>query len=345
MGKDYSFWVGITKDTSTIDTTGCTDDDLSTMSAALGIEACVVFYGKTQNGKTKGTIEFFEDLNGVFTSLGSLDVGRRVKGDEFALCLPENDGEDNTIKYKFKDNANDGLWKGINAGSNPARPKPNKDENYFMCGGFFEGSGTDTPISEMFFGGDPNISYIAGGNDVGSGHFSHYGKAGTIWIGGARTNNKNINTTIGQEDTTLKLESENTGGSVLDKTFFNPEALVHYDGLANQPYLNLNIKNLPIHSIGCDSTDSATRDGRNTIHSSTKTIASLPRYNTNGDGDFDNIVIQSDAQNEQTIELRNKEEMILNSLDFNLRNGDGSVPTDLTTPIGLVLQVKGDELN
>ena len=37
--------------------------------------------------------------------------------------------------------------------------------------------------------------------------------------------------------------------------------------------------------------------------------------------------------------------MILNSLDFNLRNGDGSIPTDLTTPIGLVLQVKGDELN
>ena len=70
-----------------------------------------------------------------------------------------------------------------------------------------------------------------------------------------------------------------------------------------------------------------------------------PRYNTNGDGDFDNIVVQCDAQNEQTIELRNKEEMILNSLDFNLRNGDGSVPTDLTTPIGLVLQVKGDELN
>ena len=345
VGKDYSFWMGITKDVSTIDTTGCTDDDLSTFGNALGIEACAVFYGKSQDGETKGTVEFFENLNGTFTNMGATEVGEVVKGDEFAFCLPENDGEDNNIKYKYKDNNGDGQWKELDLGNNPARPKPNKDENFFMCGGFFEATGTDFAFSELFFGGNPNMAFVDDGNNTGSGFFSHYGKAGTIWIGGARTNNKNLNETIGQDATTLKLEAENNGGSVLDKTYFNPDALVHYDGLANQPYLNLNIKNLPINSIGCDSTDSATRDGRNTMHSSTKTIACLPRYNTNGDGDFDNIVVQCDAQNEQTIELRNKEEMILNSLDFNLRNGDGSIPTDLTTPIGLVLQVKGDELN
>lgn len=345
VGKDFSFWMGITKDVSTIDTTACTDGDISTLGSALGIEACAVFYGRTQNGEIKGSVEFFEDINGTFTNMGATIVGEIVNGDEFALCIPENNGEDNTIKYKFKDNTGDGLWKEIDLGNNPNRPKPNKDENYYMCGGFFEGSGTDVPIAEMFFGGNPDMSFVDDGNNVGSGFFSHYGKAGTIWIGGARTNNKNLNETIGQDATTLKLEAENNGGSVLDKTYFNPDALVHYDGLANQPYLNLNIRNLPINSIGCDSTDSATRDGRNTMHSSTKTIACLPRYNTNGDGDFDNIVVQCDAQNEQTIELRNKEEMILNSLDFNLRNGDGSIPTDLTTPIGIVLQVKGDELN
>ena len=48
------------------------------------------------------SIEFFEDLGGTFTSLGSLGVGRRVKGDEFALCLPENDGEDNTNTVYLK---------------------------------------------------------------------------------------------------------------------------------------------------------------------------------------------------------------------------------------------------
>ena len=138
-----------------------------------------------------------------------------------------------------------------------------------------------------------------------------------------------------------KLEGvESNPFNILSKDFISELDLVHFDNSANQPFINLKITNLPIDSIACDSVDSATRVTGEVHHSSSKTIACLSRYDADGSGKYTDVTIMTDAQNESTIHLKNASEITLNSLDFELRNGDGSVPTDLASPLGLVIEIK-----
>ena len=341
-GKDNSFWMGITQDLSQIDMSTIANTDLSAISSAKGLLACAVFYGETANGKTKGSLEIFEDLNGTLTSVLVLTTGVLTpkKGDEFAVVLPQNLAGDTAkaLQYRFK-LAAENDWRYVSVPNLANRPKPPSTENLYMCGGFYNGSGTDVTINNMKFGGDPNMSFETGALNTGSGHFSHYGRAGKIYLAGARNNNKDITTDLGfTVDSYEKTEANPK--NILAVEFPNEAEAIHYDNSANQPFINLNITNLPIDSISCASTDSTTLGGGQVHHSSSKTISALPRYNADGDGLFTNVTIQADAQNEPTIRLNNASEIILNSLDFELRNGDGTVPTDLGVPLGIVLDIK-----
>ncbi len=342
-GKDNSFWVGVTEDLSQIDMSSIANTDLSAIVGAKGLIACAVFYGETANGKTKGDLEIFEDFNGTFTSVKLLatGVGTPIKGDEFAICLPENLAGDTekTIQYRYKQAGGAGDWRYVPVPNLQARPKPASTTNLYMCGGFYNGSGTDVTINNMKFGGDPNMSFEAGALNTGSGFFSHYGRAGKIYLTGARNNNKNIKEDLGfQEDNYGRTEGN--PANILSVDFPNETEPIHYDNSANQPFINLNITNLPIDSISCAATDSTTLGPGQVHHSASKTISALPRYNADGDGLFTNVTIQADAQNEPTIRLNNASEITLNSLDFELRNGDGTVPTDLGLPLGIVLDIK-----
>ena len=172
-----------------------------------------------------------------------------------------------------------------------------------------------------------------------SGFFSHYGRSGKIYLTGARNNNKDIKADLGFEEDNYG-RTEGNPANVLSVEFPNETEPIHYDNSANQPFINLNITNLPIDSISCAATDSTTLGPGQVHHSASKTISALPRYNADGDGLFTNVTIQADAQNEPTIRLNNASEITLNSLDFELRNGDGTVPTDLGLPLGIVLDIK-----
>ena len=349
VGKDNSFWIGLAEDVDAVDTSLCVDNDLSSLVNMKGVEACLVFYGETANGKNKGDMEIIENIDGVFTRLGGVSSSNpySVKKNDFVcFILPENDGTSTNlpITYGVKNVTVDNEWRNFNGGGTANRPKPPVTKQYNVVGGFFNGSGTDDTILDMRFGGNPNMSYIAGDADIGSGYFSDYGKSGQIYIGGALANNKTVNESLGFGDAE-RLNAVNNSGGVIDHTFNNTDELIHYDNTANQPYINLNLKNLPISSIACADTDATTRDGQNTHHSFTRTCAVLPRYNLDGDGQYDNITIQADGNNESVIKLRNKDEITLNTLEFSFRNGDGTIPTDLAVPLGIVIDIDGEELN
>ena len=239
----------------------------------------------------------------------------------------------------MKNNATDSKWRLIAVPPLVNRPKPPETTNIFTCGGFFNSSGLDDTVTNMRWGGNPEMSHLPGIEDTGSGYFDKYGRSGKIWFSGARNNNKAINNELGFSD-----DVEATSATfALNSTFDSDQDLVHFDGSENQPFINLNITNLPIDSISCDSTDATTRAPGQVFHSSSKTISALPRYDPDGSGLFNTVTIQADAQNEPTVHLDNASEIILNSLDFELRNCDGSVPTDLATPLGLVIEINSSK--
>ena len=343
VGKDNSFWVGITKSIDAIDTSLCTDSDISTLDQMNGVLACIAFYGETANGKNKGDVEIFENLNGTFTSLGVIlastgDVP--IKDDTICICVPQNSATEiqKTFEYHVRHNADGADWTEINAGSLSSRPKPAGTDNLFMVGGFYNSSGGDLTIKDMKFGGNSEMPYDDAGLNAGSGFFSHYGRAGQVHLSGASNNNKDMSTVLGFSE--AKLEGvESNPFNILSKDFISELDLVHFDNSANQPFINLKITNLPIDSIACDSVDSATRVAGEVHHSSSKTIACLSRYDADGSGKYTDVTIMTDAQNESTIHLKNASEITLNSLDFELRNGDGSIPTDLASPLGLILEI------
>ena len=345
VGKDNSFWVGIAKSVDAVDATECTDNDISTLDQMKGVLACIVFYGETANGKNKGDVEIFEDVDGTFTSLGTVlatagDVP--IKDDTICICVPQNSATEiqKTFEYHVRHNSSDASWTEINVGTNSNRPKPAGTDNLFMVGGFYNSSGGDLTIVDMKFGGNSEMpEELTDALNVGSGFFSHYGRAGQVYLSGVRAENKDMSTVLGFSE--AKLEGvESNPFNILSKDFISDLDLVHFDNSANQPFINLKITNLPIDSIACDSIDSATRVAGEVHHSSSKTIACLSRYDADGSGKYTDVTIMTDAQNESTIHLKNASEITLNSLDFELRNGDGSVPTDLASPLGLVIEIK-----
>ena len=82
-----------------------------------------------------------------------------------------------------------------------------------------------------------------------------------------------------------------------------------------------------------------------TQHGFTRTVASIPRYGGAGNtylNEFEDEVV-SYSDNTQTIKLRNVETIQLNSLDFELRNCDGTLPLDLGAPAAFVLHIDGKD--
>ena len=344
VGKDNSWWIGVTEDCDSIDMTACTDGNLNQLGDAVGVTVAVAFYGVTANGKSKGDVEIFENIGGTMTSVKEVHFDAPyapVSGDEFCICIPANKAglTQHEFNYYVKNNATDSKWRLIAVPPLVNRPKPPETTNLFTCGGFFNSSGVDDTVTNMRWGGNPEMSHLPGIEDTGSGYFDKYGRSGKIWFSGARNNNKAINDELGFSD-----DVEATSATfALNSTFDSNQDLVHFDGSENQPFINLNITNLPIDSISCDSTDATTRAPGQVFHSSSKTISALPRYDPDGSGLFNTVTIQADAQNEPTVHLDNASEIILNSLDFELRNCDGSVPTDLATPLGLVIEINSSK--
>lgn len=98
-----------------------------------------------------------------------------------------------------------------------------------------------------------------------------------------------------------------------------------------EPYLNLNITNLPIKSY-CNNDTTDLDAGVSQV----KTLASIPRYNKEGVLNSNNLVYDD---NTQTLELNNAGEMILNELHFDLRNSSGNIPDDIGSMKSLVLSI------
>lgn len=335
QGTQSSFFVGLKQHASAVDLTGITAGDLSHIDQIAGISMGVAIYGDTANGKNAGEIEVFEDVAGTFTSLGTLQNANIGVGDEIIILLPTNggasmDGAEYFIKY-----FNGTIRKLVVNNAHRYIPLATQVLNPVFS--FFNGSGAVDTITNLKIGMDAGYQAPALDNTKGVGMFDEYGKYIKVALGGATNDNKNLNATLGF--THDEYEEDGTGANTRVQAIeqSNDGDLKTND--SKQPYLNLNITNLPITSFSCDNNDPVS----GATHDYSKCVASIPRFNQD-DGHFDNLAIVFD-DNTQTIKLNNKSEIILSSLDCRLQNCDGSYPLDLLTPSSFVFKVSGDNLN
>lgn len=333
-----SFWVGLKQTGSALDVSGCPINDLSGLSHMVGCSVCVAVYGETANGKTANRIEIFEDHGGTFTLLGGItDVA--VAGDTFIIGVPNNASNAGTMEYYIK--LVNGELKRLNVGGGH-RLAPPHGQNYEICGGFYNGSGNDNTILELSAGMDAGYLPQAGDTTKGAGKFEFFGRYLKLALSGGNNDNKNLQNTLGYQHAEYEQDNSGNGGGLGDAlNQENEEDMITND--EKQPFINVNITNLPISSITASNSNSSDIANGETQHDYSKCVASIPRFNQD-DGAFDNLAIMFD-DNTQSIKLNNSSECILSSFDFRLQNCDGTYPTDLLTPSSYVFQVSGDNLN
>lgn len=335
LGNICSVFAGVKQHGSAVDLTGVVDGDLSQMSNVAGVSMGVAIYGETANGKNAGAIEVWEDVAGTFTSLGAFNGFNIGLGDEIMILIPSNSGATMDGAEYFVKFVNGEIRKlGVN-GAHRYIPLARQVLNPVFS--MYRGTGALNMITDLKFGMD--AGYMSGALDTtkGVGIFDEYGKFIKVGLSGTENDNKSLGTTLGF--THDSYEQDGTGGQARSHAITNSNEGDMITNDSKQPYLNMNITNLPISSFSCDNTDPVI----GATHDFSKCVASIPRFNQD-DGHFDNLSIVFD-DNTQSIKLNNKSEIVLSSLDCRLQNCDGSYPKDLLTPSSFVFKISGDNLN
>lgn len=98
----------------------------------------------------------------------------------------------------------------------------------------------------------------------------------------------------------------------------------------NTPFVNVNITNLPLQGfINYDTGQVGLSDAPN--------LGTISRFNQDGSLiAVDNLYMDYPTH---AVELNNANEMNISQLKFQIRDSDGKIPTDLSTPLGIVFEI------
>ena len=96
------------------------------------------------------------------------------------------------------------------------------------------------------------------------------------------------------------------------------------------PFVNINITNLPLKAMVNNNVD---REGLST----STTLGTVSRFDR--DGSFRTMESLYMDYPTHSCNLENSNEMYVSQLKFQIRDSNGKIPTDLTTPLGLVFEI------
>ena len=371
-----SYWVGLSEnDAAGINVSGVTNGDLSTLTAVTGLDFCVMVASETKDGLTKGKAYVYETDTGAGSLIrrtsdaAAAAMPDIAEGDQICIVLPENtNGLTNHCEYWVKPvaaatwTAADGAFP-IPADITPlTRPVPAGATQYYLCGGFYSDTngvaGYQTIGHEWGF--DPDCAFRS--TTLGGGFFNEFGRRAQLYLAdqdnrGGTTGvegtigagnppaalTTGIGVTMGFTQPAADLLLSSVGAAALDATVVAQTAAAVAIVNDSRPLVNVNITNLPVVAAAPAFENATTLAPPLTSHGFTRTVACIPRYGGDGsqylNGHEDEIVSYGD--NASTIKLRNVETIQMNSLDFELRNCDGSIPQDLGVPAAFVLLIDG----
>lgn len=371
-----SYWVGLSEnDAAGIGVAGVTDGNMASLDQMTGVDYCVMVCSESTGVFVKGKCYVFEQNQStgqmiLQTSVGSAAGQPDIQtGDQICIVLPENsDGRTNHCEYWVKPSAAAswtaaaGMYS-IDADVQPLqRPVPAEGTQLYICGGFYQDTNgvAGQQHNAHEWGLDPGVAFRS--TTLGGGFFNHFGQRAQVYLADQdnRGGTTGVEGTIGAGDpptaitTTLgvtmgftqpaaDLLLESGGSTPLSATVVAAIAATLEVPTDTRPIVNVNITNLPIVSAAPSFENAATLAPPLTQHGFTRTVACLPRYGGAGtsflnEGEDE---ILSYGDNTQTIKLRNVDTIQLSSLDFELRNCDGSIPQDLGVPAVFVLHIDG----
>ena len=373
-----SYWIGLSEnDEGGIGVAGVTNNSLASLDQMTGVDYCVMVCSETTGIFVKGKCYVFEQNQATGQMICQTSTAAAAAqpdlqtGDQICIVLPENsDGRGNHCEYWVKPTAS-ADWTPAN-GAYPIvtdiqpleRPVPAEGTQLYLCGGFYSdinGVAGQQHIAHEW-GLDPGCAFR--GTTLGGGFFNHFGQRAQVYLAdqdnrggttgvestiGAGNPPASITTTLGATlgftQPAADLLFQSGGVTALNATARAGTAAVLDVPGDTRPLVNVNITNLPIVAAAPSFEGSTTLAPPLTQHGFTRTVASIPRYGGAGNtylNEFEDEVV-SYSDNTQVIKLRNVETIQLNSLDFELRNCDGTLPLDLGAPAAFVFHIDGKD--
>ena len=346
---DSAIYIGLREDGGLLDLSAVTANNLDQISSITGISCAMAVYGSAVNGKTVGQLEIFEDIGGTLTSIKSITTLGIQENDELILSIPaNNDGGNNNnlnIDYYIKKSGGSKFLRATMTTA-PQRYMPTSSLNFEPVFSIYSvGSGVGEHIKDFKIGMDAGLTATeAGGSTTkGLGRYANFGRYSVLTLNGVNNANKDLKTTLGFNDDVYTEDERANADTYALATLHEKSTAQLVTNEQRQPFINMNITNLPVSSVSCSHANSSDITVGETQHDYSKCVASMPRYNQD-DGHFNNDCVIFD-DNTQSIKLHNNDEIILSQLDIRLQNCDGTYPTDLLTPSSYVFKISGDSLN
>jgi len=283
-----------------------------------GIYAMAVVCGQPINAggvlASKGDLLIWEDNgSGNLASVGRFEAGIGAN-DKIAIVIPD---DNSPLEYWVNFNGS-GIWREIGGLTGTRYDNPDTDDLYM---GF-------TAYNAMPYINPnvANITQINGSFDF-LGDYENWGTYTALNWGGLHT----------QLGYTNQSDNETTTFPTLSVLTTENEAPIQLDTTttekARMPFINVNINELPIQNYSIN-------DPNSLGLSTSRTVCSISRYNDMGDYSADKNDAMIFDNNTQICPLNNAHEISISQLTFSLRNADGTLPSDLGTPQGFILDVQ-----
>lgn len=289
-----------------------------------GIYSMVVVCGQAINSAgvvaSKGDLLIWEDDgSGFLAPVGRFEAGIGAN-DQIAIVIPD---DTSPLEYWVNFNGT-GIWREI-GGLTGTRYANAETDDIYMGFTAFEAMPTPTPSQA-------NIKQIWGSFDF-LGEYGNWGEYVKFdWKTQANATKFGYSAISYDKDTSG--EAVPTLATIVDEKNDDPIPVSDdTENINRMPFVNVNINELPLQNYTISNPNSLGL-------SSSRTICSVPRYDILGNFKPDKADAIVFENNTQVCPLNNAQEISISQLTFSIRNADGSVPTDLATPQGYILDVQ-----
>ena len=303
-----------------------TNNDIGQVTKWTGCYSVMVVMGKVIPNNpllpamvAKGDLLVYE-----VNTVGALNLVLHYKGgiganDQVAVVIPETEGE--TLEYYHRFNGST-AWRELDGFVGTRYANPDTDDLYM---GFSAFNAMPTPTAPS----QANVTALYGSFDFQD-----------IYDGWGEYVKINWGTVQTQLGFSQAVYDDDTSGGALpilaEIDINNEDPLPVNDSTPEEnriPYVNIDINELPIQNY---TNNNPTSLGLST----SRTICSVPRYDMLGQYATDKADAIVFDNNTHSSPLNNAQEITLSQLTFTLRNADGTIPNDLGTPQGYILDIQ-----
>lgn len=255
------------------------------------------------NAYSIGGLYIFEQQdNGDLALVVDDDNFGAVAGDEFALTTANG----HHYSYHVKRDGTD-FWEQIDIIDGRPRVLTPQDASLFPAFSIFEKTANDQDVLQLV------------GGSLDNGEIADYGSYIQMSLTQSFADDMGYQQlTYTDEDTLASIDAPNQQDITIVQT------------TDDTPFVNINITNLPLKAMVNNNVD---REGLSTA----PTLGTISRFDR--DGSFKTMESLYMDYPVHSVPLHNANELYLSQLKFQIRDSNGKIPTDLTTPLGICFEI------